>query len=98
MVARGEVGEMNVQSTEDLGLSSLSGMSLCVCVCVCVCVSRSVVSGSLRPHGPHSLPGSSVQVILQARILESVAILFSRVGCLYFPFIYEASFNWIQNS
>ena len=57
MVARGEVGEMNVQSTEDLGLSSLSGMPLCVCVCVrvcvcvCVCVSRSVVSGSLRPHG-----------------------------------------------
>ena len=96
MVARGEVGEMNVQSTEDLGLSSLSGMPLCVCVCVCVrvcvcmCVSQSVVSGSLRPHGPHSLPGSSVQGILQARILESVAIPFSRVGCLYFPFIYEA--------
>jgi len=44
VVARGEVREMNLQSTEDLGLSSLSGMPLCVCVCV----SRSsVVSDSL---------------------------------------------------
>ena len=36
--------------------------------------SRSVMSNSLRPHGP----GSSVYGILQARILEWVAISFSR--------------------
>ena len=40
-------------------------------------VSRSVVSDSLRPHGL-SPPGSSVHGILQARILEWVAIPFSR--------------------
>ena len=45
MVARGEVREMNLQSTEDLGLSSLSGMPLCVCVCVCVCVYVCVLVG-----------------------------------------------------
>ena len=38
--------------------------------------SRSVVSDSLRPHGP--LPGSSVHGIFQARVLEWVAISFSR--------------------
>ena len=27
-------------------------MCVCVCVCVCVCFSLSVVSNSLRPHGP----------------------------------------------
>ena len=32
-------------------------------------LSRSAVSDSLQPHG-HSLPGSSVHEILQARILE----------------------------
>ena len=43
---------------------------VCVCVCVSmVCVSHSVVSYSLRPHG-----------ILQARILKSIAISFSRVS------------------
>ena len=41
-------------------------------------VSRSVVSDSLQPHGYSSLPGSSVRGILQARILEWVAIPFSR--------------------
>ena len=38
-------------------------------------VSHSVVSDSLKPNG---LPGSSVHGILQARILEWVAIPFSR--------------------
>ena len=37
------------------------------------CVSCTVVSNSLRPHGPRP-PGSSVHGILQARILEWVAI------------------------
>ena len=40
--------------------------------------SRSVVSDSLRPRELHSPPGSSVHGILQARILEWVAISFSR--------------------
>ena len=42
-----------------------------------VSVSHSVVSDSLRTHD-HCLPGSSVLGILQARILEWGAILFSR--------------------
>ena len=41
--------------------------------------SRSVVSDSLRPHGLYpTLPGSSVHGIFQARVLEWVAVSFSR--------------------
>ena len=47
-----------------------------MCVCVCV-LSHSVVSDSLRPLG-RSQPGSSLHAILQARLLEWVAIPFSR--------------------
>ena len=43
-----------------------------------VWVSRSVMSDSLQPPGLYSPPGSSVHRILQARILEWVAISFSR--------------------
>ena len=55
-------------------------LSVTVCVCVYVCVrahmlSCSVVSDSLADH---SLPGSSVHEIFQARMLEWVAISFSR--------------------
>ena len=57
---------------------------VCVCVCVCVCTralartcALSVVSNSLRPHGC-SLPGSPVCGIFQARMLEWVAVPFSR--------------------
>ena len=50
-------------------------MNNIVCVCVCVCVSRSVVSDSCDPMD-FSPPGSSVQGILQARVLERVAISF----------------------
>ena len=39
---------------------------------------RSVRSNSLRCHGPYSLPGSFVHGILQARILEWIAMPFSR--------------------
>ena len=39
--------------------------------------SHSVMSDSLRPHGL-KMPGSSVHGILQARVLEWVAISFSR--------------------
>ena len=42
-------------------------------------LSQSAVSDSLQPHG-HSLPGSSVHEIFQARILEWVAISFSRAS------------------
>ena len=45
----------------------------CVCVCVCVCVSSSVVSNSLQLYGQAPLSIG----ILQARILEWVAIPFS---------------------
>ena len=41
-------------------------------------ISRSVVSDSLQPYGYSSPPGSSVHGILWARILELVAIPFSR--------------------
>ena len=41
-------------------------------------VRPSVKSDSLRPHGLCSPPGSSVRGILQARILEWIAIPFSR--------------------
>ena len=50
---------------------------MCVCVCVCVCVhAQSCLT--LCDHMDYSLPGSSVHEILQARILEWVAIPFSR--------------------
>ena len=48
---------------------------------MCVCVSCSVVSNSLRPKDC-SPPGSSVNGILQARILEWVAVPFCRGSSL----------------
>ena len=52
---------------------------MCVCVCVCVCVSRSVVSSLCDPVDC-STPDSSVHGILQARILESGCLAFSRAS------------------
>ena len=51
--------------------------SVCVCACAHACTSHSVVSNALRPYGmqPTSL---LFHGILQARILEQVAIPFSR--------------------
>ena len=46
-------------------------------LCVCLCWVASVMSNSLWLYG-HSPPGSSVHGILQARILELVAMPFSR--------------------
>ena len=43
-----------------------------------MCVSHSVMSTSSLPHGLYSSPGSSVHGIIQAKILEWVAIPFSR--------------------
>ena len=55
---------------------------LCVCVCVCVCAraparayTQSLSWVSLQPHGP---PGSSVHGIFQTRVLEWVAMFYSR--------------------
>ena len=39
---------------------------------------KSILCDSLQPHGLYSPPGSSLHGILQARILEWVAIFFSR--------------------
>ena len=51
--------------------------SQCVCVCVCVC---SVIQSYLTLGNPMDCypPGSSLHGILQARILEWVALFFSR--------------------
>ena len=47
-------------------------------VILCVCVSCSVVSYSLRPHGPQLFRLLCPRDFPQARILEGVAISFSR--------------------
>ena len=49
-----------------------------VCVCVCVCVLVAQLYLTLCDPMDCGLPGSSVHGILLARILEWVAILFSR--------------------
>ena len=50
---------------------------MCVCVCVCVLVAQSYLT--LCNPMDYSPPGSSVYGILQARILEWVAMPFSKV-------------------
>ena len=56
--------------------SSFPRSCVCVCVCVCVWVTQSYPS-LCNPMGC-SLPGSSVDGLLQARIMEWIAIPFSR--------------------
>ena len=59
--------------------SGLFAMTMtCVCVCVCVCVSVAQPCLTLCYPMDSSPPGSSIHGILQARILEWVATLFSR--------------------
>ena len=53
--------------------------SLCVFVCVCACPQSCL---TLWDTMDYSLPGSSVHGILQARLLEWVAIAYSRVSSL----------------
>ena len=56
---------------------------ICVCVCVCACAhvhACSVVSDSLPPHELESARKSFHGIILQARILEWVAMLSSSRG------------------
>ena len=52
-------------------------MCVCVCVCVCTCARRVMCVHLFVTPGPSS-PGSSVQGIFLARILEWVAISFSK--------------------
>ena len=52
--------------------------AVCVCVCVCVCVLVAQSFLTLCNPMDYSLPSSSISGILQARILEWVAIPFSR--------------------
>ena len=53
----------------------MNNMCVCVFVCVCVCVSVAQLYPTCDPMD-FSPPGSSVQGILQARVLERVAISF----------------------
>ena len=55
-------------------------VSVCVCVCVCVCVLVAQLCPILCDPMDCRLPGSSVHEILQARVLQCIAIPFSR-GC-----------------
>ena len=45
---------------------------------VCYCLVAQLCLPLLQPHGLYSPPGSSVHGLFQARILEWVAISFSR--------------------
>ena len=54
------------------------GLWEAVCVCMCVCAQSLQLCPTLCNPMNCGLPGSSVQEILQARILEWVGILFSR--------------------
>ena len=52
-------------------------MYMYVCVCVCVCVLSGSVMSDWDPMD-YSLPGSSVHGIFEVRILEWVAISYTR--------------------
>ena len=66
------------------------GKSWVLVVCVCVCVSRSVVSNSAIPWTVARQAPLSVGIV-QARILEWVAISFSRV-------LVVGTFKWKADS
>ena len=67
--------EENDSSTTKLTSMEYYGLCGCVRVCACVCVCYCSVMSDPMDCSP---PGSSVHGILQARILEWVAIPFSR--------------------
>ena len=56
----------------------ISSSLLCVCVCVCMCVKSFQLCLPLCNHMDCSPPGSSAHGILQARILEWIAMSSSR--------------------
>ena len=63
---------------------------VCVCVCVCVCtLSRFIHVQLLETLWTSSSPGSSIHGILQARILEWVAMPSSRAS--YWPWVKPTS-------
>ena len=68
----------NGKPPPSLTLELVSEPSLCVCVCVCVCVLVAQSCPTLCDPMDSSLPDFSVHRILQARILEWIAIPFSR--------------------
>ena len=78
---------------------------MCACVCVCVCVLSVLSRVWLCGPMDWSLPGSSVHGIFQARILEWVAISWSRgssqpcvscISCTGRRFLYHCS-TWEAN-
>ena len=76
-------GDLPDTGTEPMTLTSLAVPSgkpfdVCVCVCVCVCMLVAQLYPTLCNRMDYSTPGSSIHGILQARILERVAISFSR--------------------
>ena len=54
--------------------------TVCVYVCVCVCGKSLELCPALRNPMDCNLPGSSVHGILQARLLEWVAMAFFEVS------------------
>ena len=58
--------------------------AVCLCVCVCVCVLVVQPAPTLCDGMDYSPPGSSINGLLQARILEWVAISFSRFLQIFF--------------
>ena len=74
-----------------LSFLSLNNILLCIYVCVCVLVTQSCPA--LCNHMDCSLPGFSVPRILQARMLEQVAISFSSIY-VYIPyFLYPSTYH-----
>ena len=68
----------NIFGFNYLSFNKYLSTSVCVCVWVCVCVLVAQSCPTLYDPMDDSLPGSSVHGILQARVLEWVAISFSR--------------------
>ena len=64
--------KLNIQKTKVI--ASWSNTSYQLCCCCCLVTSACLTLCDLMDH---ALPGSSVQGILQARIMEWVAIFFS---------------------
>ena len=58
---------------------------MCVCVYVCIHMKSEVAQSYLTPYDSMdcSLPGSSIHGIFQARVLEWVAISFSKKAHIY---------------
>ena len=73
---------------------TLTPVWLCVCVCVCVCVCG---CDQLCNSMDHSLPGSSVHGVLQARILERGAIPFFRSESFKFQMKLELKSDWLPD-